>query len=399
MTRADISRPADQARELADVDAPDRFVRQENEHLTLGWAPTGQIVSEPLPAESEVDRLRRQVAESGQRPHRGRPLASTQRIAQLMLGPYAHKGGFVLPGSAQSSQRIIGIGSTGQALGRGGEADMVTLTVQQQPHETVGQETPGLIPPSLRRALNEAEVAAQRAARVKRSTAAAAVRSGALLAHRHPHGILLPTASSTGNTRELASAAVSGDGPRAASAAPPLGVYAAQADKEGARRAAMMSRGAQRRAMLMDKDHGETRRGFNILRPHTSAGPEGAGGGAGAPSVGPRSASAQGRPIHASQEGDTFSMLSHRRRLQPWVSNADLALGETTRQRLFEQPANPPPSAARRQRLIDLNTAGRKHDLLTGLPLSRHRCPEADEKVSLRQAHPSMSLSQVFTAK
>lgn len=383
---------------FADVDAPDRFVRMESEHIGPGFSSSNNLVSDALPDEADVDAARRSVADAGLRPHRGRPLPSTQRIAQLMLGPYAHKGGFVYQSDgAGSSQRTVHIGSLGRGQGRGEAADAVTLNTQLHPGQAVGQEVPGLIAPSLRRALNDAEVSAQRACHAKRRLAAQSVRSNTLLLKRHPAGILLPS-SAVGNTRTIVAADSSPRVPSATHSAA-QDVYSQLEATEAAHQHTIRNRQQYRHEKLLQHDHGSVRRGFDILRPQTSQGDHSltaaATSGARLPA---RSASAQGYDM-PTKEGDVLAQLSHRRRIPPWVSDADLSLGQSTQQRLFEQPANPPPSAARRQRLIDLHTGGRKHDLLSGCPLSEHRRPRAEERRSLRQAHPSLALSQVFTEK
>lgn len=278
------------------------------------------------------------------------------------------------------------------------------VSLQAHVHGSVSQEVPGLIPPSLRRALNEAEVSAQRAAHAKRQSAGRSARSRALLLSRHPTGILL-AGGGTGNTRDLASrCSDSGRGTAsscgaAQSPSPPSGVYAQAEAAEAARQRMLHTRREHRRQELLQHDNGGVRRGYDLLRPQTSqavASTHLASLAGDTPTV--RSASAQG--MHkVDKEGDLLAQLPHRKRIQPWVSDADLALGKTTQQRLFEQPANPPPSAARRQRLIDLSTAGRKHDILSGRPLSDHRRPQVEERRSLRQEHPSMASAQLFTEK
>lgn len=105
--------------------------------------------------------------------------AAIRQAARVRLGPGAAAAGFAV-GSAPGDE--ANYAAKGSAAHDGVVGSLNTTTASQQ--------VPGLIPPALRRAMNEVEVDAQRALRAQRRLVAARLRSERLLASQFPNGVL-----------------------------------------------------------------------------------------------------------------------------------------------------------------------------------------------------------------
>lgn len=387
----------------ADVDSDSTFVIQSEEHLGAGCGVAGgQPTVQPVPSESDLDRLRREAAASGALPRRGRPTPAVVAVAQRVLGPHAHLGGFHVAagGCVLAPGELTSTVSVGRAGNDAGLPASDTVRLQRQGlGGCIEQDAPTLIPPALRRALNEQEVAAQAAARAARRGVAARHRTRTLTHLRHPRGLLSPSASAPalGATRDMASRLA-----HDAAGGPPSMAESTTPVQQPPTRTHTASAARCRRS------RGEQVRPFDILRPTTAtpgaAPPSGreaatpplrawdpetqAGVVAGARlqpgNPAPVLAAQEGQPAagagsrHGRQlagEGDELAALPRRRRVPEWRCPADLELGSTTHGRIFAQPAAKSPSTHRRQALLDAATRGRRYDVVTGAPLPVERRP------------------------